>query len=589
MSEYGIKLQQLREVMEQEGVDGFIVPRTDEYQNEYVPDCYERLAWLTGFTGSAGYAIVLKDKAVVMSNSIYTLQLKEQVDQSQFMLSDYIAEPIEMWIENNANDGDVIGYDPKLFAPDQVSKISEALDDISLKSVPNLIDEIWTQGRPSLPSENVVVFPVEIAGKSSQQKRLEIAQQLKKKECEAAIITKLDSIAWLLNIRGADIDHTPVVLSSLVLHNNGEVDWFVDAQKLLNDVMESLGDEVRVHAQQEWGEYLHKLGVETAKKNGMILFDPQRSSAFDLRCLKETNVGILNAEDPCVFPKSIKTTEEQEAMKAAHIRDGAAVVKFLYWLEQNAASEKLTELDVDQKLIELRSAYPEFRDTSFDTISGFGSNGAIVHYRVTSETNRTITKDNLLLVDSGAQYTDGTTDITRTMAIGKPSEEMMENYTRVLIGHVRLAMAKLPKGAKGKDADELARSSLSEVGLNYGHGTGHGVGCYLCVHEDAARISPLGEDELKAGMIISNEPGYYKTDHYGIRIENLVLVQSEGDGVSFETITMAPYDRNLIVIEMLTKEEKKWVDNYHAQLSELLLPYLGQDEMEWLRDSCLPL
>lgn len=561
------KIQKLRDTMALEGVDGYLVPRTDEYQGEYVADYAERLAWLTGFTGSAGIAIILADNATTMSDGRYTIQLAQQVDGELYKRLNSQEIKVENWITENSSEGAIIGYDPKLFTPSQIEKLEKA--GITLKAIDkNLVDRIWDV-QPVPPKGEVFLFSEKFAGTSAQSKIQEVQNQLKEEEAGAVVITLSDSIAWLLNIRGSDIPFIPVALSFLIVPAEGRAQWFVDPDKITDDM--GLSDLV---------DFKNPDALEEALSNleGKVWLDTKRSSVW----FKDKLSNILEKDDPCILSRSCKNDAEQEAMKNAHIRDGVALVKFLKWVEET--NETQTEISIEKQLEKFRAEHQEFKEPSFSTIAGVAGNGAIVHYRASEGTSKTVEGDTLLLLDSGAQYEDGTTDITRTLPVGQPSDEMKENFTHVLRAHIALATAVFKKGTTGKELDEITRAPLIEKGLNYAHGTGHGVGCYLSVHEEAANISPKGEKALQAGMILSNEPGYYKECEYGIRIENLILTKENQAGdLYFETITLAPIDKRLIVPELLSQSEKKWLNNYHAKVYEIISPFLDRAMTVWLK------
>lgn len=569
--------------MAEKGLSGYIVPRTDEYQGEYLPASAERLAWLTGFTGSAGVAVILKNRAVVMSDGRYTIQLARQVDNSVYDTEDNTKTPIEDILLQGAKQNDTIGFDPRLFTPSQIEKIQIKLKDsgITLESESeNLIDSLWDD-KPVPPKAKADVFPEAIAGRSMQEKLEVIAASLKGTGAECGIITLSDSIAWLLNIRGGDIPHIPVALSYLMVRQDATADWFIDGEKLTDAVRKHLGNRVAVFAPQMMEEKLAQSVKGTA-----VLLDPKRTSLWFHEAVAAAGGTVIAAKDPCIDIRAQKTDAEQQSMRNAHVRDGVAMVKFLKWLDEQGASGEETELSVEQKLLSFRKEAPEFRDTSFDTIAGFNAHGAIVHYRATEQTSQAITAPGLLLVDSGAQYSDGTTDITRTVAIGQASQEMRERNTLVLKGHIAVATARFAKGTLGKDIDVLARAALREEGLDYAHGTGHGVGCYLSVHEEAAHLSPRGKEPPQPGMVLSNEPGYYQEGDYGIRIENLVMVKEADDGLlEFETITLAPIDKSLVVKEKMTGEEIDWLNDYHARVFETLSPLLDDEHRVWLENA----
>lgn len=576
------KLHKLRKAFAKEGVDGFLVPRADEYQGEYVPECAERLAWLTGFTGSAGLAIILTDKAMVMSDGRYTTQLANQVDKGLYELVNSFDVKSEDWLKDNTGKNTVIGYDPKLHTPDQVKAKEKA--GIILKAVTtNPVDAVW-KNRPKPPQEKVELFPETYAGATAHDKIQDVQKELKYKKADAVVLTMPDSIAWLFNIRGHDVPYIPVALSYAIIPATGKAQWFIDENKITDAVRQNLQDIVEIKSQQD----LPKVLEEHGKNAKTIMLDPKRSSIWFKNLLENAGANIVEADDPCVLPRACKNASEQAAMRASHIRDGVAIVKFLKWLEEEAPKEKLTELSVEAKLEAFRAEASEFREPSFSTIAGYGEHGAIVHYRANKQTNSTIKLDNLLLLDSGGQYEDGTTDITRTMAIGTPTQEMKERFTLVLKGHIALASAHFKKGTQGKDLDALARKPLKDNGLDYAHGTGHGVGCYLSVHEEAASINDRGDKAVQAGMILSNEPGYYKDGEYGIRIENLLLAQEAQDGsLYFDTITLAPIDKNLILTDMLGDKEKEWLNDYHERVFKTLSPLLDKPTADWLKQATL--
>ncbi len=566
-----------------EEVQGFIVPRTDEYQGEYVPECAERLKWLTGFTGSAGVAVVLIDKAVVMSDGRYTIQLASQVDPSLYETANSQEVKMVDWAKKNVSKGDVIGYDPRLHTVEQIEELEKAK--LNLKPVaPNLVDQIW-QDRPKAPQSNVELFPETIAGKNSLQKIEDVMAFLKEKDADAVLITLSDSVAWLLNIRGFDIAHIPVALSYVVVFADGSVQWYINEKRLDAEVKLSLPPKTQIIPHEQ-------IDILLQKFSGLkVMLDPKRSSVWFDRVLRYAGAEIIHEKDPCIDMRACKTAAEQSAMKKAHVRDGVAMVKFLKWFEEHAPQEELTELSVEERLNEFRGQAEEFRDTSFDTIAGYGANGAIVHYRATEGSSKTIKKDNLLLLDSGAQYCDGTTDITRTLSVGTPTAEMIERNSYVLKAHIALATVVFKKETLGKELDAICRKPMKGKGLDYAHGTGHGVGCYLSVHEEAAMgISPRAKAPLQAGMILSNEPGYYEEGAYGIRIENLIQTKENEDGkLYFETITVVPFDKNLINVSLLSDEERQWVNDYHARVCKTLSPLLDDEHQVWLEGATLAL
>ncbi len=562
---YQERLMNLRKEMKKHGLDGFLIPRTDEFQGEFLAPYAERLSWLTGFTGSAGAAIILQDKAAVLSDSRYSIQLKNQVGSELYHIDNITKISVGQWLSNHAIAGDKIGYDMWLYTSKQLENIKEKAGGIELVPMDiNLIDKIW-HDQPDKPKSNVTVFPDNIAGQSSLEKREAIAKDIKECGCAACLITLSDSICWLLNIRGGDIDYSPLVLSYALLYADGSLDLFI------NRDIEILDDEIRIFPIEEITQRIKSI-------KGKIWVDSSSAPLW----FESLDIDILDRQDPCILPKSIKTSAEQDAVREAHIHDGIAMVKFLKWLDES--KEPMSELSVEDKLEGFRRENSAYLGASFATIAGFAEHGAIVHYRANEQSNKSIQGDGLLLVDSGGQYRWGTTDITRTIAIGNPTREMQESYTLVLKGHIALANAVFPKGTIGKDIDALARAPLQDAGLDYAHGTGHGVGVYLCVHESSSNFSPRGEGELQEAMLISNEPAYYKEGEYGIRIESIVLVQNSNEGdLCFETVTLAPFDPKLIVMDMLDNKEKRWLSQYSQNVVEKTSPFLSAEEVAWLK------
>ncbi len=563
------KLTALRGAMATHTLDGYIVPQTDEYQNEFLPDCYQRLPWLTGFTGSAGLAVVLTNKAVVMSDGRYTIQLKDEVDATQFSVADSTKIFTGKWLTDNAQNGANIGYDPKLFTPLQIDKIKKETREhcVHLTAIEhNLIDQIW-HDRPAPPRSDIEVFPHDIAGLTTAQKLQKIATIIKAKNADAVMITAPESVCWLLNIRGHDTPCTPLVLSEVLVRSDASAVWFIDEARVSDDVRAHIGQSVRRVPSLSL--------VDKLEPTMRVILDLKRSSIYWQTILEQSGCTVIDAKDPCIDIRARKTPSEIRAIKDVHVHDGRAVTKMIEWVAANE-NKGITEMDVGVKIDELRAEHPAYRGESFNCIAGFAGNGAIIHYRATEKTNAVITGDGLLLVDSGGQYAGdgfyGTTDITRTVAIGAPSDEMREMYTRVLRGHIALARAVFPVGTVGKDIDPLARGALKDIGKNYAHGTGHGVGCYLSVHEESASISWRGETPLAAGMVISNEPGYYKEGAYGIRLENLVLVVEHDETMlGFETISLARFDDRLIMRDMLDDDERAWLDAYHVRVDAALM------------------
>ena len=594
MSTYADRLKALREQLKADKLDGFVVPLTDEHMSEYVGSYAQRLAWLTGFEGSAGSAIVLPEEAAIFVDGRYTLQVRQQVSETEWSYQSVPETSTTEWLKEHAPEGARIGYDPWLHTRDWVKKAKEALASRGAELVPvtrNPIDEIWTD-RPEASKAHLVVQPDQYAGKSAAEKRTEIADWLAKEQADSAVLSALDSIAWAFNIRGADVSRTPVALAYGLVNSDGTADLFVASEKIGPEVRQHLGNGVRVHERAEFEPMLR------AMKGKTVAVDPERSVAAIFDALEDAGAKVLAKRDPTVLPKAIKNPVEIAGQKASQVRDGAAIAKFLRWIDETAPKGGLDELKAAAKLQELRQENPELRDLSFDTISAAGPNAAIPHYRVSDQSNLPIENNRIYLVDSGGQYVDGTTDITRTVIVGQPTDEMRDRFTRVLKGHIAVATACFPKGTRGSQLDSFARRPLWEAGLDYAHGTGHGVGSFLSVHEGPQRISPVGssqsggDEPLRAGMILSNEPGYYKSGDYGIRIENLVLVVerevegAEKEMLGFETLTFAPIDRRLIDAGMLEPEELVWLNCYHAHVLAKIGPQLQGADLEWLQQAC---
>ena len=597
MSSYADRLKALREQLKAEKLDGFVVPLTDEHMSEYVGSYAQRLAWLTGFQGSAGAAVVLPEEAAIFVDGRYTLQVRQQVSATEWSYQSVPETSTTQWLEEHAPEGARIGYDPWLLTRDWVTKAKEALTSRGAELVPvdrNPIDEIWND-RPEASKAHLIVQSDQYAGKSAAEKRTEIGDWLVQHHADAAVLSALDSIAWAFNIRGADVTHTPVALAYALVNADGTADLFVAGEKIGPDVRQHLGNGVRLHERAEFESALAGLDGKT------VVVDPERAVAAIFDALEKAGAKVVPMRDPTILPKALKNPAEIAGQKAAQERDGAAISRFLRWIDQEAPKGDIDELKASDHLEALRRESPELRDLSFDSISGAGPNGAIVHYKSSEKTNRKLETGTLYLIDSGGQYVDGTTDITRTVPIGEPTAEMRDRFTRVLQGHIAIATAVFPKGTRGSQLDSFARRPLWEAGLDYAHGTGHGVGSFLAVHEGPQRISPVGsaqsggDEPLQAGMIISNEPGYYKTGEYGIRIENLVLVVpreiegAEKEMLGFETLTFAPIDRRLIDAEMLDPEELVWLNCYHAHVLARIGPNLKGEDLAWLQAACAPI
>ncbi|MCG8490962.1 MAG: aminopeptidase P family protein [Sneathiellales bacterium] len=583
------RLQALRGQMQKEGFDAFIIPLNDEFHGEAAPAASERLKWLTGFTGSAGLAAVTKDQAAIFVDGRYTLQVRNEVDVNLFTPRHVSEEPLTAWLENLLTAGDVLAIDPWLHTMSSAANLrafAEKRGFIYKEAEDNPIDVIW-QDRPEEPFALIVPHEERYTGQSSKEKRTLIAGKLQELGADASIHTLPDVSAWLLNLRGADLPSTPFALGFTILSADGTADAYFPEKKVTPELSLQFGNEIKLHDRSDFEQGLKSLGGKR------VLLDPTTTSQRIATLLSEAGAQLLKADDPCMLPKSTKNTVELEGTRLAHIRDGVAVTKFLHWLDQETPKGTVDELKAEQTLRDFRREGDHFKDLSFSTISGSGPNGAIVHYRATEASNRPLEMGSLYLVDSGGQYLDGTTDITRTIAIGTPSQEMKERFTLVLKGHIALAEAAFPVGTTGSQLDTLARLPLWKQGLDYDHGTGHGVGSYLSVHEGPQRISKMPNPvALEPGMILSNEPGYYKTGEYGIRIENLVAVRKiparngmERETLGFETLTFAPIDQRLIDISLMTKEERQWINSYHQQVWDKISPLVSGDVKDWLKQA----
>ena len=591
---YSARLTALRAELAAQGLDGFVVPLTDEHMSEYVGDYAQRLGWLTGFGGSAGSAVVLRDKAAIFTDGRYTLQVREQVSGNDYAYIPVPQDSVAGWLGREAAAGQRIGYDPWLHTRQQVADMAAALADREAELVAvtaNPIDAIWID-RPAPSAAVLTVQDEAVAGESSAAKRARIGEWLAEQCADAVVLSALDSIAWTLNVRGTDVAHTPVALSYAIVHADGETDLFIAPEKITPEVRAHLGNAVRLHERAAFEGYL------TGFTGKRVVADPERAVAAIAQALEAGGAKVLALRDPVVLTKAIKNPAEVAGHRAASVRDGAAMVRFLRWVELECPKGGQTELSAAAQLLACREATGLLKDTSFSTISATGAHGASPHYHVTEESNAAIELGQLFLIDSGGQYQDGTTDITRVMPIGEPTDEMRDRFTRVLKGHIGLATAVFPDGTLGGHLDSLARRPLWEVGLDYAHGTGHGVGAYLSVHEGPQRIAapnyPGGAamEPLRAGMMLSNEPGYYKAGEYGIRIENLVLVESreiagaDRDMLGFETLTLCPIERTLIVADLLASGERDWLNAYHARVAEILAPELEGPDRDWLLEKC---
>ena len=600
MSPPAAPLAALRAELARRHLDGFVVPLTDEHMSEYVGDYAQRLAWLSGFQGSAGTAVVLADKAAIFTDGRYTIQVRKQVDGTQW---EYVAVPatsVADWLAGNVEGGDVIGYDPWLHTAAWVNETQARLQSgLAATLAPvttNPIDAIWTD-RPQPSDAKLEVYDDPTAGRSSAEKRAEIADWLAAHDADAVVLTALDSIAWTLNIRGADVAHTPVALAYAIVHADGAIDLFVAPEKVDDAVRRHLGNAVRIHDRDD-------LALNLASTSGKrVAVDPERAVSAIADGLTRAGATILPLRDPVVLAKALKHPAEVAGHRAASIRDGAALTRFLRWCELTLPGGGETELSAADRLRRFREDTGQLVDLSFSSISATGPHGALPHYHVTAGSNAPILPGQLYLIDSGAQYRDGTTDVTRVVPVGTPTAEMRDRYTRVLKGHIAIATAVFPDGTMGAQLDAFARRPLWDAGLDFAHGVGHGVGSYLSVHEGPQRIAapnyPGGAslEPLRAGMMLSNEPGYYKAGDYGIRIENLVLIESRTIAgadpdramLGFETLTWAPIERDLIEVGLLTPDERAWLDGYHAQVLARLAPELDAEEGAWLAAKCAPI
>lgn len=582
----------LRAELARQSLDGLLIPHEDEYNNEYLPAHNERLMWATGFTGSAGAACILNERAVMFTDGRYTLQVRAQVDGKLF---DYarLEDGVANWLRINLKAGERIGYDPKLHSPKAIQTIRKAVEGaeavlVSLDANP--IDRVWAD-RPAPPKGTVTIQPTSLAGRSHDEKRKEIADAITHARADAAMITAPASIAWLLNLRGSDVRCTPLLLGNAVIDGDGHVTLYTDPDKITDDIRTHLGNDVTVLDETRLADDLTRLSGQT------VIVDPSTSSAWHSQTMKDVGATVLAQQDPVALPKARKSPAELRGTEEAHRRDAVPLIKFLHWLDTEAQSGEFDEIDAAIKLETFRQETGKLKDLSFESISGAGPNGAVVHYRVNTDTSRSLDPGSLFLIDSGAQYVDGTTDVTRTVPIGTPSQEMRERNTLVLQGHIALATVRFPKGTTGSNLDALARHPLWQAGLDYDHGTGHGVGVFLGVHEGPQRISKAPNTvALETGMIVSNEPGYYKEGEYGIRIENLQYV-TEAEEVpggerlmhGFHTLTLAPLHKALIDTDMLTQAERHYVDAYHARVLAEIGPKLEGDILDWLKAACAPL
>ncbi len=593
------RISGLRDQLARRKVDAYIIPRTDEHQGEYIPANTERLHWLMGFSGSAGTGIVTTRNAALFVDGRYTVQARSEVYTQTIDVVPMAELKAEDWLAENLQEGAAIGFDPQLFTLAQIERLERRLADKKIKLKPittNLVDKLWGKERPAPPDGEIVSHPVRFAGRPVEEKISALQAQLKSAGPNSAgqdalVLSSRESIAWVFNLRGSDVAHTPVFSAFAIIHQRAKPELYLETKRLDREARDQTRKVAKVSTYEKFWDRLKDL--KAAAKT--VRLDPNSASFAIAKALGGAK-RIARGADPCVRNRAIKNATEIAGAREAQKRDGVAVTQFLFWLDQNSQSSELDEITAAQKLEAFRAETGELKEISFDTISGSGPNGAIVHYRVNSATNRKLKTGELYLVDSGAQYADGTTDITRTVAIGKPSQEMRRNFTLVLKGHIAIDTARFPVGSRGRDLDPFARSALWQAGLDYDHGTGHGVGSYLAVHEGPVSISKAGAAPLEPGMIISNEPGFYKENAYGIRIENLVLVRDakipkggERKMLSFETLTLAPIDRTLIDATLLNETERTWIDNYHARVAKTLGPHLDKQTRAWLKAVCAPL
>ncbi len=594
-----LHLPLLRARLAEQGLDGFLIPHEDEFQNEYLPQANERLAWISGFTGSAGAAVVFKDRAAVFVDGRYSVQVRAQVDPACFEILDLVEGGVPAYLAS-ASQGAIIGYDPRLHSPDALAtlKLAAAKAGADLRPVgPNPLDLAWADERPPQPMAQVVRHEDLYSGEASSSKRMRIGAAIKSTGADFAVLTAPASIAWLFNIRGGDVIRTPLPLGTAIVGAGGQAELFLDPCKLTDDLSEWLGDDVSLRPFLAFEPALANLSGKA------VLVDPVQSSSWVFDCLEAAGSQIVRGMDPCTLPRAAKNAIEIEGSRRAHLRDGAALCRFLHWVATEAQHTLPDEREIVQKLEAFREATGELKDLSFDTIAGAGPNGALPHYKPVGSTIRRIESGSLLLVDGGGQYLDGTTDVTRTMAVGEPTQDQRHKFTLVLKAHIAMALIRFPAGTTGHQLDAIARAPMWAAGLDYDHGTGHGVGSYLGVHEGPQRISKaLNTQPLLSGMIVSNEPGYYREGHWGIRIETLQFVTQasvvrggERPMLGFEQLTFAPFDRRLIDVALLSQEERTYVDAYHAETLAKIGPWLldgiqaDRPAYEWLVAACAPL
>lgn len=584
------RIEALRADLAKKRLDGFILQRGDEHMNEYVTAHDERLLWLTGFSGSAGIAIIMSDKAALFIDGRYTLQVQNEIDTKLINPLSIVTNRPSLWLRNNVKKSMRIGVDPNLISVSAFEVFNLALEGEGAKLVPlaaNPIDKLW-QDQPDRPENPVIAQPKKYAGEETEAKIKRVQDILKDQGVDAFVITAPESACWLFNIRGSDVRHTPIMLAHAIIHARAKPELFLNSERLNARAESTLSSSVKIQKPENFTSALKALGSKFKK----VLIDPDRTNSAIYQTLRAARADILRGQDPIALPKACKNKAEIDGMRAAHLRDAEAMCRFLHWLETTAENDDVTEIHAARTLENFRRESGALKDISFETISGAGPNGAIVHYRVSDATDRKLKKGELFLIDSGAQYQDGTTDITRTVIIGEPTKIMARHYTLVLKAHINLATASFPHGTRGADLDPLARAPLWQAGLDYNHGTGHGIGSFLSVHEGPQGISRRAMVEFEPGMILSNEPGYYREGAYGIRLENLVLVTSaqeikggEHPMMSFETLTLVPFAKDLIDQTLLTKAELNWLNEYHQKVWKTVGKQLTGKAKSWLKDA----
>ena len=584
------KVKELRALMKIRKLDGFIIPHEDEFLTEYTPPSSDRLSWISGFTGSAGLSIINQSSAAIFVDGRYTTQVKMESPSNIFDFEDLAIDSQKKWIRKNCLNGHRLGFNPKILSLTKFISLKKIADEsnIELIETNNLVDEIWLS-RPKEPNGKVIRHEERFSGKSFLEKKGDLIEEIDKENADSLFISESDNSCWLLNIRGNDLDFTPLLRCFSIFEKSGDVYLFSnhEVSEKINNYFNK--NKILVLPLESILDFIKD------KKYRNTLFDPNTTPLEVAQIIQSHSFSFILKPNPCSIMKACKNITELKGSKSAHIRDGVALTKFLFWLENEVEENSIDEITIENKLLEFRKENKELKSLSFSTIAGAASNGAIVHYKANKKTNKILKSGDILLLDSGGQYLDGTTDVTRTVPVfyeNNINEEIKDRYTRVLKGHIAIASSIFPKGTKGSDLDPLARKFLLDIGLNYSHGTGHGVGSFLGVHEGPQNISPMGYEELKEGMIISNEPGYYKENEYGIRIENLVYVkQSNGDknNLKFETLTMSPIDKSLIKVNFLDRKERDWLNDYHKKVFKEISPFLDKDQKSWLEICCSPI